>query len=74
MCLRNKDESGGSTNYLKGKGGSQSQSKTNKYADIHVHNEIGKGYPISMNYKRNSVKSNDSEDALKSPATQVSEK
>lgn len=48
--------------------------KTNKYADINVHNDIGKGYSIGMNYKRNSVKSNDSEDPLKSPVTQVSEK
>lgn len=74
MCLRNKDESGGSSSYLKSKGGSQSQSKANKYADIHVHNDIGKSYPISTNYKRNSAKSNDSEDTLKSPATQLSEK
>lgn len=44
-----------------------------KYAEFNIQHDITKALPLGMTYKRNSTKSNDSEDILKSPVTQISE-
>jgi hypothetical protein len=42
--------------------------KTNAVPDVNIQNDIVKGYTVS-NYKRSSIKSNDSEEVAKPPAT-----
>ncbi|CAI2374326.1 unnamed protein product [Moneuplotes crassus] len=74
IAISSKEDSSGLIKTTKRYKAPQEVQRKEKHSEIHVNNEIAKGYNLGFNYKRSSIKSNDSEDILKSPMTQGSDK